>query len=86
MLCDLKIIIKEKSQMIHKIEIEKSELNSQLDKLINRNNSLNEENLTLNKKVEESEIKIEKDNIKFKELFKQNVNDIKSNIYIDHFI
>ncbi len=74
---ELKIIIDEKSEIIKNSQLDKFELNSRLEKFATINNSLSEENVALKEKIEETETKIEKDNLRFKELFKQNVNDIK---------
>jgi len=74
---ELKTILEEKSEIIKNSQLDNSELHSRLEKLSTFNSTISEENVALKEKIQEAETKIEKDNSRFKELFKQNVNDIK---------
>ena len=74
----LKTLIDEKSLIIKCLENDKSEHQSQLEKISTDNNSLCQENSNLRVMIEESQFRLEKDKEKFQELFQENVKDIKS--------
>jgi hypothetical protein len=74
---EVKHIIKEKSEIIKTLELGNSNQNNELKKLQSESDNLNQDNEMLRKKIAVLESKIESDNLKFRELWNQNVKDIK---------
>jgi hypothetical protein len=78
----VKKILDEKSEMINKIELDNSELALHYENILGKNKNYIEENDSLRKKITNLEVYLEQNSRKFKELWNQNVSDIKSKINI----
>jgi len=77
-ICDIKKIIEEKTEIINKAEKDKHEISFNSKNILIDNKSLVDENEILRKKILNLELKINEDNIRFKELWNQNMKDILS--------
>jgi hypothetical protein len=74
----LNSFIKEKNELISKLESDNSNQLSSHRKLQAESENLTQDNYQLRKKIAVLESKIESDNLKFRELWNQNVKDIKN--------
>lgn len=75
---EIRKMIEEKTELISKMEIDTRELHLRYENNISITTNISEENEQLRKKIINLENKIESDNKRFKELWSQNVSDIRS--------
>ena len=70
-------MIFEKSELIEKLDLDKNEITSKYTNLLNSFDNITKENDNLKNYISNLESKIQTDHKKFKELYSQNINDIK---------
>ncbi len=73
---DIKNILIEKTDIIERMESDNIKLKKHYHDLLSNTKSVSKENETLKNTITTLETKIETDNVKFKELYTHNINDI----------